>query len=143
MSMLFPRGVVEAVGEWDTSLRQCQDGDFVLRSLEHAPVRGEQEVATFYRRHGQAQSANLARALEYESLVVDRYLERHPEQAGTRLEREARANLLVVKARAATSLGKGGASSFVWWLARSRSIRAERAGPLTPVSAAICQRLCL
>jgi hypothetical protein len=29
-------------------------------------------VATFYRRHGQAQSANPARALEYESLVVDR-----------------------------------------------------------------------
>jgi hypothetical protein len=105
--MLFPRPVVEAVGEWDTSLRQCQDWDFVLRALEHAPARGEQEVATFYRRHGRAQSANLARALTYESLVVDRYFQRHPEQAGTRLEREARANLLVVSARAAPALGKG------------------------------------
>lgn len=107
MSMLFPRAVVDAVGEWDTSLFQCQDWDFVLRALEHAPARGEQEVATFYRRHGQAQSANLARALEYESLVVDRYFERHPEQAGTRLEREARANLLLVSARAAPALGGG------------------------------------
>jgi glycosyltransferase involved in cell wall biosynthesis len=107
MSMLFPRAVVDAVGEWDTSLHQCQDWDFVLRALEHAPVRGQQDVATFYRRHGNAQTANLAGALKYESLVVDRYFERHPEQAGTRLEREARANLLLVRARAAPALGNG------------------------------------
>jgi hypothetical protein len=107
----------EAVGSAPDQ-RDCDDrcrrwiasagrGDLVLRSLEHAPVRGEQEIATFYRRHGQAQSANLARALEHESLVVDRYFERHPEQAGSWLEREARANLLVVRARAAASLGRG------------------------------------
>jgi glycosyltransferase involved in cell wall biosynthesis len=106
MSMLFPRPILDAVGDWDTSLRQCQDWDFVLRALEHAPVRGEQAVATYYRRHGQAQSANLARALEHESLVVDRYFERHPDRAGTRLEREARANLLVVNARTAPALGR-------------------------------------
>jgi hypothetical protein len=107
MSMLFPRAVVDAVGDWDTSLRQCQDWDFVLRALEHAPARGEQEVATFYRRHGQAQSANLARALEHETLVVDRYFQRHPEQVGSRLERESRANLLMGRARAAPTLGSG------------------------------------
>jgi glycosyltransferase involved in cell wall biosynthesis len=105
MSMLFPRFVVEAVGDWDESLRQCQDWDFVLRALERAPVRGEQRVATYYRRHAAAASRNLEGALHYESLVVDRYFERHPEEAGTRLEREARAKLLLVRAKAARNAG--------------------------------------
>jgi glycosyltransferase involved in cell wall biosynthesis len=105
MSMLFPRAVVEAVGDWDPSLVQCQDWDFVLRAVEHAPVRGDQEVASFYRRHGSSQSANLDRALHFESRVVERYFERHPEQRGTRLEREALAKLLMVRARAAGALG--------------------------------------
>jgi glycosyltransferase involved in cell wall biosynthesis len=107
MSMLFPRRVVEAVGDWDTALRQCQDWDYVLRALEYAPVRGEHEIETYYRRHGASASANLERALEYESLVVDRYFERHPEQAGTSLEREARAKLLLVRAKMFASLGLG------------------------------------
>ncbi len=107
MSMVFPRWVVEAVGPWDTALRQCQDWDFVLRSLEHAPVRGEDAIATFYRRHGCAASANVARALEFETLVVDRYFERHPDQSGSALEREARAKLLLVRAQAANALGLG------------------------------------
>jgi glycosyltransferase involved in cell wall biosynthesis len=107
MSMLFPRGVVEAVGEWEPSLVQCQDWDFVLRAVERAPVRGEQAVASYYRRHGSSQSANLDRALHFESCVVARYFERHPEQRGTRLEREARAKLLMVRARAAGALGHG------------------------------------
>jgi hypothetical protein len=105
--MLFPRRVVEAVGDWDTALRQCQDWDYVLRALEYAPVRGEHEIETYYRRHGASASANLERALEYESLVVDRYFERHPEQAGTSLEREARAKLLLVRAKMFASLGLG------------------------------------
>lgn len=107
MSMLFPRAVVEAVGDWEPSLVQCQDWDFVLRAVEHAPVRGDQEVASYYRRHGSSQSANLDRALHFESRVVERYFERHPEQRGTRLEREARAKLLMVRARAAGALGHG------------------------------------
>jgi glycosyltransferase involved in cell wall biosynthesis len=104
LSMLFPRRVVEAVGPWDTTLRQCQDWDFVLRALEHAPVHGEDEIATFYRRHGGAAAANVRGALEYESLVVDRYFERHPERRGSALEREARAKLLLVRAAAAPAI---------------------------------------
>jgi len=107
MSMLFPRRVVEAVGDWDVTLRQCQDWDYVLRALEHAPVRGESAVATYYRRHGKSASANLEGALRYESLVVDRYFERHPEQIGSRLEREARAKLLMVRANTCRARGKG------------------------------------
>jgi glycosyltransferase involved in cell wall biosynthesis len=107
MSLLFPRRVVDAVGDWDTSLHQCQDWDFVLRALEHAPAWGEDEIAAYYRRHQTSISANLERALYYESRVVDRYFERHPEQAGTSLEREARAKLLMVRARTSQSLGSG------------------------------------
>jgi glycosyltransferase involved in cell wall biosynthesis len=105
MSMVFPRSVVEAVGDWDVELRQCQDWDFVLRALEHAPVRGEPDVATYYRRHGASASANVEGALHYESMVVDRYFERHPHERGSSLEREARAKLLMVRARAARTLG--------------------------------------
>jgi glycosyltransferase involved in cell wall biosynthesis len=107
MSVLFPRSVVEAVGEWDTGMRQCQDWDFVLRALEHGPARGDPEIAAYYRRHGTSVSANVERALYYESRVVDRYFGRHPEQVGTKLEREARAKLLMVRARACSSLGTG------------------------------------
>src|SRR5262249_25989588 len=70
MSMLFPRSVVEAVGPWDPSLRQCQDWDFVLRALEHAPVRGETAVATLYRRHGAAAAPDLRRPPRLQTLVV-------------------------------------------------------------------------
>lgn len=100
MSMLFPRAVVEAVGDWYTGLPQCEDWDYVLRALEHAPARSDARVATFYRRHPSSLTVNVARGLECESLVIDRYFERHPEQAGTKLEREARAKLLLVRARA-------------------------------------------
>jgi glycosyltransferase involved in cell wall biosynthesis len=106
-SMLFPRGVLERVGEFDPTLRQCQDWDFVLRACEVAPVRGSQAVVTRYRRHADAAAANIEGALQFESLVVDRYFERHPGQAGTRLEREARAKLLLVRAMVSPRLGKG------------------------------------
>jgi glycosyltransferase involved in cell wall biosynthesis len=112
MSMLFPRQAVAAAGPWDTSLRQCQDWDFVLRTLEHAPARGEQETATFYRRHTSSMSANLEQALRHEAMVVDRYFERHPEQAGTSLERNARAKLLLVRADASRRLGAGRAEQL-------------------------------
>jgi hypothetical protein len=105
--MLFPRGVVEAVGDWDPTLRHCQDWDYVLRALELAPVRGEHEIATFYRRHGEAQTAKLDAVLHFEALVVDRYFERHPERIGTRLERRARAQLLRVRADTGAALGQG------------------------------------
>jgi glycosyltransferase involved in cell wall biosynthesis len=107
MSMLFPRRVVEDVGEWEVAMQQCQDWDFVLRALEHAPVRGEQEIAAYYRRHGSSLSANLERALHYESRVVARYFERHPAQVGTSLEREAQAKLLMVRAKACLPMGRG------------------------------------
>jgi hypothetical protein len=88
------------VGDWEAALRQCEDWDYVLRALEHAPVRGEQRVAAYYRRHGASLSADLGSALWHESRVVDHYFERHPELAGSSLERQARAKLLMVRAKA-------------------------------------------
>jgi glycosyltransferase involved in cell wall biosynthesis len=106
-AMLFPMDVLARVGEFDPTLRQCQDWDFVLRACEVAPVRGSQAVVTRYRRHAGAAARNVAGALHFESLVVDRYFERHPDQVGSRLEREARAKLLMVHASACRLLGEG------------------------------------
>lgn len=126
MSMLFPRRVVDAVGGWDTSMHQCQDWDFVLRALEHAPARGDDRAAAYYRRHAGSLSANRERALYYESRVVDRYFERHPEQAGTRLEREARSKLLMVRASACPGVGKGRAEQLRL-VARAVALHPQRA----------------
>jgi glycosyltransferase involved in cell wall biosynthesis len=131
MSVLFPRPVVDAVGEWDTSLRHCQDWDYVLRATEHAPVLGQPEVATFYRRHGAAQTSNVAASLHFETMVVDRYFERHPELAGTRLERRARAQLLRVRAGAGALAGYG-----PWARVRmlARAFTLDRAGTAAAVT---------
>jgi glycosyltransferase involved in cell wall biosynthesis len=99
-AMLFPRDVVDAVGGWETTMPQCQDWDFVLRALERAPARAVGEVVASYRRHGGSLGSNVDRALQNESRVVDRYFERHPELAGTKLERRARRALLIARARA-------------------------------------------
>jgi glycosyltransferase involved in cell wall biosynthesis len=106
-SVLFPRRVLERVGEFDPTLRQCQDWDFVLRTCEVAPVRGSQTVVGRYRRHGDSAAENVEGALHFESLVVDRYFERHPGRVGSSLEREARAKLLMVRAAVCPLLGKG------------------------------------
>jgi hypothetical protein len=127
MSMLFPREAVEAAGPWEASLRQCQDWDFVLRALEHAPARADDAVATFYRRHTSSMSANLQGALEHEQLVVDRYFARHPEQAGTALERNARAKLLLVRADAVSRLG-GGNPERLRLIARAARLHPGRTG---------------
>ena len=106
-SMLFPRNVLDRVGEFEPALRQCQDWDFVLRACEVARMRGTSAIVTRYRRHETSVSANLQRAMGFESMVVDRYFERHPEQRGSRLEREARAKLLLVRAAMALRVGEG------------------------------------
>ena len=106
-SMLFPRSVLERTGEFEPALRQCQDWDYVLRACEIAPVRGSQAIVTRYRRHGDSAATNVAGALHFESMVVDRYFERHPEQKGSKLEREARAKLLIVHASVCPLVGEG------------------------------------
>jgi len=90
-AMLFPRSVVEAAGPWDTMFRVSADWDFVLRAVEHAPVRGDGTVAAQYRRHNRSVSrmAGVAAGEESRRRMLVRYFERHPEQRGSSLERQA------------------------------------------------------
>lgn len=96
--MLFPRSVVERAGGWDPTIKVSSDWDFVLKALEHAPVRGDRTVATLYRRHRDSITARPAPAEGGVERVVDRYFERHPERRGTALEREARAQVQLILA---------------------------------------------
>lgn len=91
VSMLFPRRVVEAAGPWDTTFRVSADWDFVLRALDHAEVSGDREVATLYRRNRRSVSgrANVQAGEESRRRIIARYFDRHPEQRGSALEREA------------------------------------------------------
>jgi hypothetical protein len=104
-SLLFPRAIVERVGEWDSTIAVCQDWDFVLRALEHAPVRGDQRTALFYRRHPGSASAgalgspeSLRLAEEGMRSTISRYFERHPSERGTAIERKALGQIELVMA---------------------------------------------
>ncbi len=104
-AMLFPRDVVLAAGPWPEGVRSAEDWDFVLRALERAHVRSDQEVAMRYRRHGASVTADVEAGEEGCRLVIDRYFERHPEERGTALEREARARVALIFARAWAAQG--------------------------------------
>jgi glycosyltransferase involved in cell wall biosynthesis len=125
-SMLFPRAVVERVGEFDVGLQNCQDGDYVLRALEHAHVRGEDRIATYYRRHGRSATADIAAGERGLQQMITRYFERHPEQRGTRLERRARAYVVLASAAGWGSQGRH----------REYAKRLARAFMLDPAAAA-------
>ena len=88
-SLLFPRGVVSAIGDWEPSIVVSQDWDYVLRALEVAPVRGDRRVATRYRTHPGMKSLDVEAGVRGYRRVVERYFERHPEQRGTALARRA------------------------------------------------------
>ena len=105
-ALLFPRAVVDAAGPWDTELRVVEDWDFVLRALEHAKVRGDRTIATYYRRHSSSQTADKDVGERVARRVVEKYFERHPEQRGSRLERRARARLAATGARVALVHGR-------------------------------------
>ena len=100
LSWLFPRHVIERVGDWDSRFRVCEDWDFVLRALELEKARSDTEVALYYRRHNASltRTAGVAEAEIAARRVVARYFERHPELAGTRLERRALAAVDIDKA---------------------------------------------
>ena len=127
ISMLFPRAIIKRAGEWSTDFPVSADRDFVQRALEHGLVRGEQAIATFYRRHrrsiqGQADIASGETAV---LKVIARYIERHPDEARSRLHRMAIANTLLDRARAFAHAGMFG-SAFV---------RAAKAAAYSPARA--------
>lgn len=105
-AMLFPRALLEATGGWNPAFRVSGDWDFVLRVLERAHVRGETRVALYYRRHSGGVTADSDAGIEGARLVVERYLERHPEARGTHLEVRARGMLHALGARVRLSRGE-------------------------------------
>jgi glycosyltransferase involved in cell wall biosynthesis len=107
-ALLFPRSVVDATGGWSTEISVSEDWDYILRSLEHAPVRGTSSIATRYRRHPGGLTSDPAEAERGAQAVVDRYFDRHPEQRGSSLERRARARLLAHFGRVYATHGRIG-----------------------------------
>jgi glycosyltransferase involved in cell wall biosynthesis len=92
-AILFPRQVVDLVGAWDEAMTMCEDWDFVARALEHAPVRGDTQVAIRYRRHATSAVARASIDLSERSAarVIERYVARHPEHRESPWVRRAHA----------------------------------------------------
>jgi hypothetical protein len=106
---MFHRQVLETTGEWKPELEPAEDWDFITRAAEHARARGEQRIATFYRRHGGSITRDVngeVRAERAARRVVADYFERHPEHRGTRLERLAQARLHALAARRHATRGQ-------------------------------------
>jgi glycosyltransferase involved in cell wall biosynthesis len=105
-ALLFPRRVVEETGDFDPSYRVTEDWDYILRASEHARTRGDAGVATWYRRHGSAMTADTAGGEEAARRVVSSYFGRHPELRGSRLERLAEARLQATSGRIRATHGQ-------------------------------------
>jgi glycosyltransferase involved in cell wall biosynthesis len=108
MSMLFPRAVIERSGPFDPEFPASGDWDFVLRAREHATVRRSSIPATYYRTHGGQITANIPRCEAGMELVIDRFVDRHPEYRGSSLERLARAEARLKSARSYRGRGDHG-----------------------------------
>ena len=107
-SLLFPAQVVRAAGPWDPSYPVCHDLEFIARALEHARVRPDPAVATYYRKHADSVSSDFERGDDDIRRVIEGYLERHPDRRGTAFERRASASRHAVAARARAMRGMAG-----------------------------------
>ena len=108
---------MEATGEFDPSYRVTEDWDYVLRASEHARARGDANVATYYRRHGSAMTADTAAGEEAARRIVTEYFERNPELRGSRLERLAEARLLATSGRVRATHGQPAEGARRHWSA--------------------------
>jgi len=104
-SLLFPAAVVRAAGPWDPSFPVCHDLEFIARALEHARVRPDPAVATWYRKHEDSVTSGFERGDDDIRRVIEGYLERHPDRRGTGFERRAVASRHAVAARARATRG--------------------------------------
>jgi glycosyltransferase involved in cell wall biosynthesis len=108
-SLLFPRRIVDEIGQWEPAIVVSQDWDYALRGFELAQVRGDRRLATYYRTHGGMNSRDVREGVNGYRMVVDRYFERHPDESGTALERHARAGFhLFAATQSATRLHEAG-----------------------------------
>jgi glycosyltransferase involved in cell wall biosynthesis len=109
-SLLFPRAVVDAAGPWDPTFPVCGDLEFIVRAAEHAEVRSDRAVATYYRKHSTSQSSDIVRGDEGVRRMMEAYFERHPELRSTGLERHAAAARHAIAARGYATRGMLGAA---------------------------------
>jgi glycosyltransferase involved in cell wall biosynthesis len=143
-SIVFPRHVVEKTGGFDPTLKHNEDWDYVLRAVEHARVRGEPAVATRYRRHDASATARTESSFASNQRIVSKYFERHPEQRGTRLERDAHTRLYLVDADGLLFRRRYRAFTRALASAARRDPRAaapRAAGALRQIARAIVSRL--
>lgn len=59
---LVPRGVFDAVGDFDPALPPCEDSDFLWRVASRYPLNFVDEPQVLYRQHGENSHRNLSRA---------------------------------------------------------------------------------
>jgi glycosyltransferase involved in cell wall biosynthesis len=105
-AMVFPREVIAAAGGFDPQMEPNEDFEFLLRALEHAPVRGERFVATKYRRHEQSITANSGPANMKDMEALERLFQRRPDLLGSEFERQARSHLTLNAARQLLHAGR-------------------------------------
>lgn len=108
VSMVFPRAVVDRAGGWTSGFSVSEDWDFTLRALEHATVRSDSLPATYYRRHGHSRTgaASVAAGEDDRRLIIERFLERHPDLRGTSVERDAFTEMHLDRALAYAHIGE-------------------------------------
>lgn len=98
-AMLIPKRVADLAGPWNPQFAVAMDKDWSLRAFEHAPVRGDDFVCTYYRKHGESNTQKTLQGLDCVRDIVVAYFQRHPEQRGTSLERRAIAAVEAFTAR--------------------------------------------
>jgi glycosyltransferase involved in cell wall biosynthesis len=137
-AILFPRAVVDAVGGFDTGFSVNEDYDYVLRALEHAPVRGGGFVATRYRRHDDSITARAPGESRGRDALEALFV-RRPDLRGTRLERAARAHSEI--GAASRLMREGRYLSFLRGLGRAMRLSPRRAAPESAAAMAALPRL--
>jgi hypothetical protein len=96
--VMHSRTLLEQV-PFDESFTVAEDWDQMQRLLERATVRGTRQIVHLYRRHPTSMTADIEAGIDASRRIVGAYFERHPEQRGTRLERQTDAFLDAMAAR--------------------------------------------
>ena len=76
---LFRTGELRACGGFDATLRAAEDYDLWLRLTAGGPIPVLPRVLALVRRHGDQMSANVTRQTSELRLVLERFLDAHPE----------------------------------------------------------------
>lgn len=102
-AMLVPRALAEAIDPWHSDFVVCQDLDYQLRLLELGELAVTPRVVVLYRQHATSLSRDGKAVWLDCTRIVQSYFERHPDQRGTRVERQAHAALSFLAAELASA----------------------------------------